>query len=220
MTPLLHNSRRVGADFFFARNVWSIITLIQVEGDMQHDPAGPISEMERFREYLSLLARLQLDPRLQGKVDISGVVQQTLLEAHQAMSGLKEQSEPHQVAWLRQILANNLKDEVRKFATAARDVARECSLEAALEASSSRLEAWLAADQSSPSEQAMRQEQLLALANALIKLPADQRQAVELHHLQGYPLNDVARQMSRSKGAVAALLFRGVKKLRELMEEH
>jgi RNA polymerase sigma-70 factor, ECF subfamily len=187
---------------------------------MQHNPSGPISEMERFREYLSLLARLQLDPRLQGKVDLSGVVQQTLLEAHQAMSAFKEQSEPHQVAWLRQILANNLRDEVRKFATAARDVARECSVEKALEASSSRLEAWLAADQSSPSEQAMRQEQLLALANALVQLPADQRQAVELHHLQGYPLTDVARQMSRSKGAVAALLFRGVKKLRELMEEH
>jgi RNA polymerase sigma-70 factor (ECF subfamily) len=186
---------------------------------MQHDPSGPISEMERFREYLGLLARLQLDPRLQGKVDLSGVVQQTLLEAYRAMSRFKEQSEQHQVAWLRQILANNLKDEVRKFATAARDATREFSLEAAMEASSARLEAWLAADQSSPSGQAMRQEELLSLANALIQLPADQRQAVELHHLQGHPLAEVARQMSRSKGAVAALLFRGLKKLRELMEE-
>src|SRR5947207_15975588 len=98
---------------------------------MQPDVPDESSELERFREYLGLLARLQLDARLQGKVDLSGVVQQTLLEAHRAMSRFREQSEQHQVAWLRQILANNLKDEVRKFATAARDEARGDSLVAA-----------------------------------------------------------------------------------------
>jgi RNA polymerase sigma-70 factor (ECF subfamily) len=151
---------------------------------MQHEPTNPSSGVERFREYLCLLARLQLNPRLRGKVDLSGVVQQTLLEAHQAMSQFQEQSEHHKIAWLRRILANNLRDEVRKLDTAARDVSRERSLEAALEASSSRLEAWLASDQSSPSQKAMQQEQLLSLADALTKLLPDQREAVELHHLQ------------------------------------
>lgn len=185
---------------------------------MQPDLPAARSELEHFRDYLGLLARLQLDPQLQAKVDLSGVVQQTLLEAYQAAGRFQEQSEPARAAWLRQILANNLKDEVRKFTTAARDVAREHSIEAALEASSSRLELWLAADQSSPSEHAMSQEQLLGLANALTRLPDDQRRAVELHHLQGYPLADVAHVMDRSKGAVAALLLRGLKKLRQLME--
>src|SRR5262245_24913874 len=116
-------------------------------------------ELERFREFLSLLARLQLAPRLQGKVDLSGVVQQTLLEAHQAFDQLQAWDESQQAAWLRKALAHNLTDEVRKLRTAGRDVAREQPLEAALERSSARLEAWLAADQSSPSQRAVRQEQ-------------------------------------------------------------
>jgi RNA polymerase sigma-70 factor (ECF subfamily) len=185
---------------------------------MAHAPEAQGRGLERFREYLGMLARLQLEPRLQGKIDLSGVVQQTLLEAHQALRQLPEPDEGRRVAWLRQILANNLLDEVRKLGTAARDVDRERSLEAALDDSSSRLQAWLAADQSSPSQQAMQHEQLLQLAEALARLPADQRTAVELHHLQGCPLAEVARQLGRSKGAVAALLFRGLKKLRQLLE--
>ena len=61
---------------------------------------------------------------------------------------------------------------------------------------------------------------MLALAAALACLPAEQRQAVELHHLQGLPLAAVAEHLDRSKGAVAQLLFRGLKKLRELLSEH
>jgi RNA polymerase sigma-70 factor (ECF subfamily) len=175
--------------------------------------------LERYREYLHLLARLQLDCRLRGKVDLSGVVQQTLLEASQALGGSSARGKALTAAWLRQVLANNLRDEVRKFAAAARDAGRERSLQAALDESSSRLDAWLAAKQSSPSQRAERNEQLLALANALTRLPEDQRRAVELHHLQDQPLAEVARHLGRSKGAVAALLFRALKRLRELLNE-
>jgi RNA polymerase sigma-70 factor (ECF subfamily) len=174
-------------------------------------------ELDRFRAYLTLLARMQLDPGLQGKVDLSGVVQQTLLEAHQAWEQLRQWNQAQQAAWLRRALAHNLMDEVRKLGTAARDVARELSLEASLEASSSRLEAWLVADQSSPPEQAMRNEQLLHLAEALARLPDDQRRAVELHHLKGRPLEEVAAALGRSKGAVGTLIFRAMTRLRQLL---
>jgi RNA polymerase sigma-70 factor (ECF subfamily) len=177
------------------------------------------NDLERFREYLNLLSRLQMSRRLQGKIDLSGVVQQTLLEAHQAAGEMPSQDDEQRAVWLRRILANNLRDEVRKLAAGKRDVSRERSLEAELNASSSRLEAWLAADQSSPSQRAIRQEQLLALANALAELPPEQRQAVELHHLQGRPLAEVARELGRSKGAAAALLFRGLKKLRSTLKD-
>lgn len=183
------------------------------------DASASDQDLERFRAYLHLLARLQLDGKLQGKVDLSGVVQVTLLEAHQALAQFVDRDEALRMAWLRQILANNLRDEIRKLATAARDVDRECSLETALAASSAQLQGWLAANQSSPSQQVIRHEELLALASALARLPDEQRLAVEAHHLKGLPLADVAWQLGRTKGAVAQLLFRGLKKLRELLTE-
>jgi len=75
-----------------------------------HGPA-----LQRFAAYLHMLARLQLDPRWQGKVDLSGVVQQTLLEAHRAWDQLRTWDPARQAAWLRRALAHNLADEVRKL---------------------------------------------------------------------------------------------------------
>jgi RNA polymerase sigma-70 factor (ECF subfamily) len=183
--------------------------------DQQTDPGF---DLESFREYLSLLARLQVDERLRARIDLSGVVQQTLLEAHQAHGQLQGHNQAQVAAWLRRILANNLADEVRRLLAGKRDPARERSLEA-LEASSARLQEWLAAEQSSPSERVVQQEQGLRLAQALAALPENQRRAVELHHLQGRSLVDVAADLDLSRPAVAGLLHRGLKKLRELLED-
>ncbi len=186
---------------------------------MDQPSPAPEPRLERFREYLCLLARLQVDEPLRAKIDLSGVVQQTLLEAHQAREQLRGHSDAQQAAWLRRILANNLADEVRKLGTAKRDLGREHSLEGAVEASSARLEQWLAAEQSSPSQQAARHEQMARLAEALAALPEQQRRAVELHHLQGRPLVECAAELGCSKPAVAGLLHRGLKRLRELLGE-
>ena len=180
--------------------------------------SGRDREPERFRQYLTGLARTQLAPRLRGKVDLSGVVQQTLLEAYQACDRFP-QTPAAQAAWLRRVLANNLKDQVRKLGAARRDAARESSLEAALDDSTARLAERLVADHSSPSQRAMRQEDLCRLAQALAELPPEQRRAVELHHLEGYALAEVGRHMQRSKEAVAGLLFRGLKRLRGLLSQ-
>jgi RNA polymerase sigma-70 factor (ECF subfamily) len=96
---------------------------------------------------------------------------------------------------------------------------RERSLEAALEQSSQRLEAILAADQSTPSQRAIRHEQLLLLADALARLPDDQRQAVELRHLQGLATVEIAQRMDRTVAAVGGLLQRGLRTLRDSLEE-
>ena len=175
------------------------------------------AHLERYRSYLMLLVRLQLQPPLRGKVDLSGVVQQTLWEAVQVLEKSAGVSIEEPTALLRRLLANNLADEFRRHHALKRDAAREQSLEAALAESSARLEGMLVAHQSSPSQQAERNEELLQLAPALEQLPAPQRTAVELHYLRGWTLAAIAEHMGRSKPAVAGLLQRGLVALRSIL---
>jgi len=175
--------------------------------------------LESYRNYLCVLARQQLHPRLRAKLDASDVVQQALTQAHEKWTQFRGRTTAERRAWLRTILANILADTVRRFDRGQRAVALEQSLEAALEESSVRLEAWLAADQSSPSQRLQKEEQLLRLAEVLAELPDDQRQAIELHHLEGCSLAEVGRRMGRSKEAVAGLLFRGIQKMRARLGE-
>ncbi len=175
--------------------------------------------LHRFNAYLTFLARLQTAGRSRAKLDVSGVVQQTLLEAHKAIEELASLSEDRQAAWLRQALSNNLADEIRRLSAQKRDIRNEQSLDASLDQSMARLGNLLPADQSSPSQRAHKNEQLLRLAEAINQLPEAQRQAVELHHLLGMTLTEVAERLESTKPAVAGLLHRGLKKLRELMED-
>jgi RNA polymerase sigma-70 factor (ECF subfamily) len=173
--------------------------------------------LERHRQYHCLLARLQLDPRLQGKLDPSDVVQETLLKAHANRDQFRGGSEGEWLAWLRVILARQLADELRKLGRRHQD--KEVSLQAALDESSARVEAWIVAEGSSPSESAERHERVLRLADALAQLPDDQRAAVEWRHLQGRSVPEVAILMDRTTASVAGLLRRGLKRLRELLPE-
>jgi len=170
-----------------------------------------------YQSYLYLLARSHLGGKHQARLNPSDIVQQTLLQAHRDRSQFRGASEGELMAWLRQILANNVADAVRGLARAKRDVARERSLDHEINDSFSRADDWLAAVQSSPSERAVRAEELLHMANALASLPLAQREAVVLHHLQSLPLAEVGRQLGRSPAAVAGLLLRGLKRLRQLM---
>jgi RNA polymerase sigma-70 factor (ECF subfamily) len=175
--------------------------------------------LEHYRHYLRLLAGLGLPPVLRGKIDPSDMVQETLLRAHQKANQFRGDSAAELAGWLRRILLNHLAECVRKFGPAGRSDAQEWSLEKSLEQSSARLEAWLASTHSSPSQQAVQHEELMRLSEALAQLPSNQRTALELKHLHSWSVEAIHRHMGLSKSAVGGLLRRGMKRLRELMED-
>jgi RNA polymerase sigma-70 factor (ECF subfamily) len=177
------------------------------------------ARLEQYRDYLRLLARLQLPAAVQGKVDASDIVQLTMLRAFEKIGQLRGTSEAELAGWLRQILATVLANAIRDLGRQKRDAALERSIEAALDHSSACLENWLAAGHSSPSEQAQRNEQVVRLAQGLTALPDLQREVLVLRHCQGWSLEAIGQHMGKSRAAVASLLRRGLAQLREFLQE-
>ncbi len=169
-------------------------------------------DLLRFEPALLLWAKCQLPGWVRGKLDPADLVQQTLLEGVTA-AGLVGRPDHEVLAYLRRSLIHNLIDATRKHAPARLEVmaAAESSL---------GLADWLAAEQSSPSERADRNERFERLAVALAGLPDAQRMAVELRYLHGLKVADIARRLGKTEGAVSLLLHRAVAKLRvELTEQ-
>ncbi len=175
--------------------------------------------LESFRPYLTLLARTHLHSGHQAKLDPSDIVQQTLLDAFAKRGQFRGSSQAELAGWLREILKHNLADALRDQRRDKRDVRRELSLDGAIDESYDRTMIWLAAVQSSPSQRAIKEEDLLRLAQALTELAEPQHDAIVLHHLQGLTLAEVAGEMGRSESSVAGLLFRGLKTLQTLLCE-
>jgi RNA polymerase sigma-70 factor (ECF subfamily) len=174
--------------------------------------------LAQYRDYLALLARLQVRQRLQGKVDAQDLVQETFLKAHRHFDQFRGASEREWTAWLRQILATTAANMVRHYlGSKGRDPRLERTLAEAFDHSSRCLEAGLALPHSTPSQQAMRREQSVLLADALARLPDDQREAVILRHLEALGFAEVSARMGRSVESVKKLWARGLAKLRELM---
>jgi RNA polymerase sigma-70 factor (ECF subfamily) len=174
--------------------------------------------LELYRNYLTLLARMQIGRRLQGKVDASDLVQETFLAAHRDFGTCRPVTEKELVSWLRKILAANITDLVRHYCGARRRHVRlERRLADELDESSRALNLEVMARQSSPSAQAVRREQAVLLADALQTLPADYREVIVLRHLEGRSFLEVARQMGRSVDAVEKLWVRALTRLRRIL---
>jgi RNA polymerase sigma-70 factor (ECF subfamily) len=171
--------------------------------------------LEAYRAYLALLARLQLGRRLPGKVSPSDLVQETFLRAHRDFAQFRGATEKELAGWLRQILATRLAMQVRRYqGTRRRDVRLEQALVDELEQSSQALDRGLAAPQSSPSQQAVRRERAVRLADALQRLPESQREVVILRQLEGLKFPAVAERMGRSLDSVKHLWTRALAQLR------
>ncbi len=184
-------------------------------------PAAQGSEhsLAHYREYLLVLARAGLAAHLRSKVDPSDIVQETLLAAQRELHRFRGSTPGELAAWLRQILARLLVDAQRAYGRAKRDVRREQSLEDVLDHTSLRLGGLLAADQSSPSQQAERHERAVKLAALLAQLPASQREALWKRHVEGWSLEQIAVHMQCTPAAAAGLIKRGLRRLRSLLPQ-
>lgn len=158
-----------------------------------------------------------ISPRYRARLESSDLVQQTLMEAHQKLDQFRGRSEAEMAKWLSQMLSNNIADAVRALRRQKRDIARERSLENGTASSIRGAADWIPSEQTTPSLCVQKSEQLIQLSEAISRLPAAQQEVIALHHLQGRSLAEVSAHVQRSPSAVAGLLYRGLKSLRQML---
>ncbi len=167
-----------------------------------------------YRNYLKLLARLQINRRLRTKADASDAVQDVLLLAHRKFHEFRGASEPELLAWLRQILASRLASLNRHYlGTQARCADLERDLQRELDVASGAMDPGLLVH-STPSQQAAERELGVLLADALARLPERYREVLVLRHMEGMGFPDIAQRMGRTVASVKNLWARGLAKLR------
>lgn len=176
--------------------------------------------LESYRNYLYVLASLEIGRRLQRKIDASDIVQETFLEATRQFPHFEGTVDPQFTEWLRTILAGTMANTIRRyFGTQARDLRLEHEVIHDLNQSSCQLAAFAIDPGSSPSAQVMRQEQTILVADGLARLPEDYRSVLLMRHLEGLPFAEIARRMDRSVDSVEKLWVRGLAKLKQLCAE-
>lgn len=158
--------------------------------------------LDSCRGFLLEVAERELDVGLRAKGSASDVVQQTMLDAVRDFDRFQGCSEAELRAWLQQVLRHNLVDFVRLYRdTNKRFVERERPLPE------------MAADDSSPSEQAIGREQDRAIEKALERLPDDYRRVLQLRYHEQCSFDDIGRQMNLSPNAARKLWTRALKRL-------
>jgi len=171
--------------------------------------------LERYRNYMGLLVRLQGGRRLRSKVDVEDLFQEISLEIHRKITLFRGGSEREFLTWTRRLIGSILANQVRHYlGTKCRDARLERALVDELDHSSRVLDEGLVASQSTPSQQAVRREQAVLLADALNDLPEAYREVIILRQLEGLSFPDVARRTGRTEDSVKNIWLRALARLR------
>jgi RNA polymerase sigma-70 factor (ECF subfamily) len=166
-------------------------------------------DLEQYRKFLRTLARLRLHAGADGAIDPSDVVQETLLRAHRKREQFRGRPGPELLAWLKAIMANVIADLYKKRRP--KDILPD------LDNSTARLGSLLEANDTSPSEEAIRDEQIKQLAEAMNELSESELMAVELRffHEPRCSREEIAQRLSLPTAkAASSLLGRAMQKLR------
>lgn len=140
----------------------------------------------------------------------SDFIQDVALRAFARLKAFRGTTEAEWIAWLRQILQNQVLMAARRAGRAKRESGATCRLDDA--------EALNIQDSGpTPSSATSQLEDWHRLLSCLHELPEAQKEALVLCYLKELPVAEVAQEMGKSEAAVASLLQRGLRTLRDRM---
>jgi RNA polymerase sigma-70 factor (ECF subfamily) len=173
-----------------------------------------------YRGYLTGIAVARLDPRLRARCNPSDIVQETMLEAFRDFPQFRGGLEREFLAWIRQILANNLSRAVQTHLLAnKRDVRRELNIGQVSNGSrTEKQENWIAGKDISPSSILQQREQWGNVLDKVEKLPPHYRDVLVWRHVDELPFEEIAKRIGKSSGAVRMIWLRALESLREVSQ--
>ncbi len=180
-----------------------------------------------YRNYLRMVVRTGLGPRLRERVELSDVVQEALVEVVRQFPQFTGQSEAALLGWLRRLVGQKLADLGRYHSRAKRaGGATAMPLDAPPDAAgrarggeeSGRLLDVLALSQTSPSQAASKREQLVLLADAFAGLPEQEADVLWLYHAEGLSFEAIGQRLGLSRKSIRGIFARGLKHLKRTME--
>jgi RNA polymerase sigma-70 factor, ECF subfamily len=166
------------------------------------------NRLEALRAGLLRAAERQIRNDLRPRVDASDVVQQTLIEAAQALGGRQQMSDDELAVWLRHALRNNARDAVRRANAKKRDVGRELRFRRTIRWHGIRCR------ERQPDSVATLHEVDNALDAAIAELPLTYQRVVLLRHRDRLSFSQIADQLAVSENAAQKLWTRALEMLR------
>jgi RNA polymerase sigma-70 factor, ECF subfamily len=182
---------------------------------------GALADLiQKHRDRLRRIVELRMDPRLHGRIDASDVLQDGFLDlAKRVESDLIDPDLPV-FLWLRRVINDRLAICHRQhLGTRMRDAGREVSLyrDPMPQASSAALASMLLGEVTSPSNAAIRAEQILQVQEAINSLDPIDREVVALRHIEELTRAETAVVLGISEEAGAKRYIRALKKLKTIM---
>lgn len=174
----------------------------------------------RHRDRLRRMVELRIDPRLNGRVSPSDVLQEAYIDAVKRLKHYFEKPDESFFGWLRLIVGQRLADVHREHLGAAKRAAsQEVSLDRAGPAASSTcLAGFLVGRLTSPSHVAQRAEALAAVEEALNQLDPLDREVLALRHFEELSNNEVADMLGIQRAAASKRYVRALARLRDVLE--
>ena len=183
-----------------------------------------------YRNYLRMVVRTGLGPRLRERVELSDVVQEALVEVVRQFPQFTGQNEAALVGWLRRLVGQKLADLGRYHSRAKRSAGgADVPLDGMASpdkggggdgehAGAGRLLDVLALSQTSPSEAASKRELIVLLADALAGLPGPESEVLWLYHADGLSFESIGDRLGLSRKSVRGVWARGLKSLKRSLE--
>jgi RNA polymerase sigma-70 factor (ECF subfamily) len=165
----------------------------------QGDRAAFERLVEIYKPRLEALVRVKLGSELRMRVEVDDIIQETFVGAFDSIGTLRSPDETVFFRWLAGIANHVIFNEARRQH-------RRPTVPFESNATTS---------DPSPSKGMIRDERFERLAEALDSLSPDHREVIILARIEGLSLAEVAGRMHRTQGAVAQLLWRALKRLRE-----